>query len=316
MVKFILRRLIQIVPILLGVSIILFIIVHSVPGDPYAYLFGPRVDPTLRDRLMEEMGFNDPLPVQYVRWLSTTLQGNLGYSIRSGQAVADMMADRIPNTLILAGAAFLISIIISVPLGILSATRPYSFLDYAATAFAFAGISLPSFFAALVMIYIFAVKLQRFPMNQITTPGAPFSLLDLLHHLVLPATALGLRDMAAYVRYTRSSMLEVLRQDYIRTARSKGLAEQVVIYKHALRNALIPIVTMAGLNLPILLSGAVVFESLFTWSGMGLLTFEAIGNRDYSILMAVNLFFTVLVILGNLAADVIYAVVDPRIRYS
>jgi len=315
-VKFILRRLIQMIPILLGVSIVLFVIVHSVPGDPYAYLFGPRIDPTLRDRLMEEQGFNDPLPVQYVRWLSATLQGNLGYSTRSGRAVADLMAERIPNTLILAGAAFFISIIVSIPLGVLSATRQYSFLDYAATAFAFAGISLPSFFAALVLIYIFAVQLRWFPMNQITTPGAPFSVLDLLHHLVLPATALALRDMAAYVRYTRSSMLEVLRQDYIRTARAKGLSERVVIYKHALRNGLIPVVTMAGINLPVLLGGAVVTERLFTWSGMGLLTFEAIGNRDYHILMAVNLFFAMLVILGNLAADVIYALIDPRIRYA
>lgn len=313
---FILRRLLQMVPILLGVSMILFIIVHSVPGDPYAYLFGPRVDPTLRERLMREQGFYDPLPIQYVRWLRTTLSGNLGYSLRSGQEVTALLADRIPNTLILAGSAFLLSIVVAVPIGVLSATRQYSIWDYGATAFAFGGISLPNFFAALLMIYLFAVQLRWFPMNQITTPGQPFRILDLLHHLFLPATSLALRDLAGYVRYTRSSMLEVLRQDYIRTARSKGLTQRVVVYKHALRNGLIPVVTIAGLNLPVLLGGTVVFETLFTWKGMGQLSFEAVGNRDYAVLMAVNLFFAVLVILGNLVADVLYAIVDPRIRYS
>ncbi len=313
--RYLLRRLLQTIPILFGVSIIVFVIIHSAPGDPYAYLFGPRIDPTLRARLMEEMGFNDPIPVQYVRWLKTTLSGNLGYSIRTQEPVINMLAQAIPRTLLLTGSSFLFGLAIAIPIGVISATRQYSLIDYAATTFAFMGISLPSFFAALLAIYFFAVKLPIFPMNGIHTPGGG-GFWDVLHHLILPAVTLGLRDMASYARFTRSSMLEVLRQDYVRTARAKGLAERLVIYKHAFRNSLIPVITLFGFSLPALFGGAVIIEQVFTFPGMGLLTFEAVNNRDYSVLMATNLFFALLVILGNLLADILYAIADPRIRYA
>lgn len=314
--QYILRRLLQTIPILLGVSIIIFIIVHSTPGNPYAYLFGPRVDPTMKARLMEEMGFNDPLPIQYVRWLGETLKGNLGYSIRSQQPVTELLAKAIPNTLILTGTAFIIGLLLAIPIGVLSATKQYSGVDYSVTAFAFIGISLPSFFSALLMVYFFAVRWPIFPMNGITTPGQPWSLVDLLYHLALPALTLGLRDMASYTRFTRSSMLEVLKQDYVRTARAKGLSERIVIFKHALRNGLIPVITLLGFSLPSLFGGAIITETIFSWPGMGLLSFSAVGNRDYSILMTTNMFFAFLVIMGNLVADILYAVADPRIRYS
>jgi len=313
--KYVLRRLLQTIPILLGVSVLVFVIIHSAPGDPYAYLFGPKVDPTLRARLMEEMGFNDPIPVQYIRWLTTTLSGNLGFSIRTQEPVVDMMGRFLPPTLLLAGTAFALALVIAIPIGVISATRQYSVVDYSVTTFAFMGISLPSFFAALLAVYFFAVKLKLFPMNGIVTPGVG-GFWDVAYHLALPAVTLGLRDTATFARFTRSSMLEVLRQDYVRTARAKGLAERVVVFKHALRNGMIPVITLLGFSLPSLLGGAVIIERVFTYPGMGLLTFNAVNQRDYSVLMASNMFFALLIILGNLLADVLYATVDPRIRYT
>jgi len=299
-----------------GVSIIIFTIIHLAPGNPYSYLFGPKMDVKMKDKLMKEMGFNDPIPVQYIRWLKETASGNLGYSIRKGVPVGDLLQSRVRNTLILTGTAFAIGLLLAVPIGVLSATRQYSWIDYSVTTFAFVGISLPSFFTALLAVYLLAVKFPIFPMNQMWTPGQPFTVVDMLYHLILPALTLAIRDVAGYARYTRSSMLEVLRQDYVRTARSKGLAERVVIYKHALRNGLIPVITLLGFSLPGLFSGAIIFESIFTWPGMGLLTLEAVAQRDYPILMTVNILFAFLVITGNLIADILYAVADPRIRYS
>jgi peptide/nickel transport system permease protein len=313
--EYLIRRVLQTIPIMFGVSIVIFAIVYSTPGNPFAYLFGPRTDPALRERLMREAGFYDPLPVQYVRWMKETLKGNLGYSLRTGQPVGDMIRRRMPPTLLLTGTAFTIAMLLAIPIGVISARKQYSLLDYTVTTFAFVGISLPGFFAALLAIYLFAVKWPIFPMNQMYDPLKGFSVPDLLWHLALPAITLGLRDLAGYARFTRSSMLEVLRQDYVRTARSKGLPERVVIYKHALRNALIPVITLLGFSLPGLFAGAIIFEQIFTWPGMGLLSIEAVNNRDYPVLMVVNMFFALMVIVGNLLADVLYAVVDPRIRY-
>ncbi|HYF95787.1 MAG TPA: ABC transporter permease [Symbiobacteriaceae bacterium] len=314
--RYILRRLLQTIPILFGVSIIIFIIVHSTPGNPYSYLFGPRVDPKLKEKMMVEMGFRDPLPMQYVRWLQTTMTGNLGVSLRTGKPVTELIGDAMPNTLWLSTTSFTLGLTLAIPIGVISATRQYSALDYGVTTFAFMGISLPSFFAALLMVYFFGVKLRWFPMNGTLSPGKTFAWGDYLNHLVLPAVTLALRDVAGYSRFTRSSMLEVMRQDYVRTARSKGLAERVVIYKHALRNGLIPVITLLGFSLPALFGGAIIVETIFTWNGMGKLGLEAVNNREYGILMAVNMFFAIMVIVGNLVADVLYAIVDPRIRYS
>ncbi|HWI63721.1 MAG TPA: ABC transporter permease [Symbiobacteriaceae bacterium] len=314
--RYIIRRLLQTIPILFGVSIIIFIIVHSTPGNPYSYLFGPRVDPKLKEKMMVEMGFRDPLPMQYVRWLKTTVSGNLGVSLRTGQPVTELIAKAMPNTLWLSVTSFVLALCLAIPIGIVSATRQYSLLDYGVTTFAFMGISLPSFFAALLAVYVFAVKLQWFPMNGTLSPGKTFAWGDYLYHLILPAVTVALRDIASYSRFTRSSMLEVMRQDYVRTARSKGLAERVVIYKHALRNGLIPVVTLLGFSLPGLFGGLIIIETVFSWNGMGKLSIEAVNNREYGMLMAVNMFFACLVILGNLVADVLYAVVDPRIRYA
>jgi peptide/nickel transport system permease protein len=304
------------IPILIGVSLLMFAVIKATPGDPYAYLIGQRVSRASVEKMKEAAGLNKPLPLQYVNWVRTTISGNLGYSLRNGESISKLLKTRIPNTLILTMTAFVIGVGLAIPIGVISATRPYSLVDYAATTFAFMGISLPSFFTALIAIYLFGYELRWFPPNQMTTPGEAFRFWDLIHHLILPATILGLREIANWSRYTRASMMDVLRQDYIRTARSKGVAERMVVYKHALRNSLIPIVTLLGFSLPDLFGGAVIFETLFTWPGMGQLTFDAVNNRDFPILMATNMFFALLVVIGNLMADVLYVVVDPRIRYS
>jgi peptide/nickel transport system permease protein len=314
--QYILRRVLQMIPILIGVSILMFAIIKATPGDPFAYLLGPRVKKEQIEKMKDAAGLNKPLPVQYVNWVKQTVTGNFGYSLRNGQSIAKQLKNNIPNTLILTMTAFVIGVGLAIPIGVISATRPYSLVDYAATTFAFMGISLPSFFTALIAIYFFAFTLKWVPANQMTTPGQPFHFWDLVHHLILPATVLGLREIATWSRYTRGSMMETLRQDYIRTARSKGVAERLVIYKHAFRNSLIPIVTLLGFSLPDLFGGAVIFETLFTWPGMGQMTFEAVNNRDFPVLMVTNMFFAILVIIGSLMADILYVVVDPRIRYS
>lgn len=314
--QYILRRLLQMIPILIGVSILMFAVIKATPGNPFSYLAGPRVNKATIDRMVKEAGLDKPLPIQYINWVKETVKGNLGYSLRTGEEVKSLMKKRIPNTLILTMTAFVIGVGLAIPIGVISATRPYSLIDYAATTFAFIGISLPSFFTALVAIFFFAYTLRWVPPNQMTTPGEPFNFWDLLHHLILPATVLGLREIASISRYTRGSMMETLRQDYIRTARSKGISERIVTYKHAFRNSMIPIITLLGFALPGLFGGAVIFETLFTWPGMGQLTVEAVNNRDFPLLMVTNMFFALLVVLGSLIADVLYVIVDPRIRYS
>jgi peptide/nickel transport system permease protein len=314
--QYILRRLLQMIPILIGVSILMFAVIKATPGDPFAYLAGPRVKKEQLEKMKEAAGLNKPLPIQYLNWVKETVKGNLGYSLRTGEEVSSLLKKRIPNTLLLTMTAFVIGVGLAIPIGVVSATRPYSLVDYTATTFAFMGISLPSFFTALIAIFFFAYTLRWVPPNQMTTPGEAFNIWDLLHHLILPATVLGLREIASYSRFTRGSMMEVMRQDYIRTARSKGVGERIVVYKHALRNSLIPIVTLFGFSLPDLFGGAIIFETLFTWPGMGQLTFDAVNNRDFPLLMVTNMFFAVLVIVGNLMADVLYVIVDPRIRYS
>ncbi len=316
MFKYVVRRLLQMIPLLLLMSMLVFIIVKMAPGDPFAYMVGPDSDPAQIAKMKATLGLDRPWYVQYGNWLKETVSGNLGYSIRHQRPVAEMMAVRLGPTFLLAGTAFVIGMLLAIPFGVMASTRPYSIVDYTASTIAFMGISLPQFFTALLAIYIFGVVLRWTPLNGLATPDAPFSLLDRLHHLVLPAMTLAVREIAVTMRFTRSSMLEVLRQDYVRTARAKGLAERVVIYKHALRNSLIPVITLIGFSLPTLFSGGIVLEILFAWPGMGQFTYNALLDRDYPILMTTNLFFATLVMLGNLLADVLYAVADPRIRFS
>jgi len=318
--RYILRRIVISIPVLFGITLVTYLIVSLAPGDPVSAMVDPEQAAVLGPGWMEqqraELGLDKPLPVRYGLWLKEVVTGNLGYSFSDRQPVGDKISERIWPTLKLMLTVQLLALAIGVPIGVLSAIRQYSLLDYAATIFGFATISIPAFFLALAGIYLFAIQLRWLPSAGMATIGQPPSLVDSVKHLILPATVLGLAQAAPLIRYTRSSMLETVRQDYVRVARAKGLSERVVISRHALRNALIPLVTVVALTLPQLLGGTIIIEQIFSWPGMGTLAIKAVRARDYPTIMAINLLGAVLVLVSSLVADVIYAWVDPRISYS
>lgn len=316
MPKYILRRLLISIPVLLGVTVIAFFIMTLAPGDAVDMLVDPGLSPQDVALKKQALGLDQPVIVQYAKWLGQLAQGNLGYSFSNRRPVTERIGERLGSTLILAFSALFFSYLIAIPIGVLAAVRQYSAWDYIATVFSFLGVSVPSFFFGLLLIFLFALKLDWFPTGGTHTIGASFSLLDRLSHLALPMAVLSLQNTGVVMRYTRSSMLEVIHQDYIRAAKAKGLGERVVMFRHALRNALIPVITLAGLQFPFLLGGAIITEQIFNWPGMGRLAVEAITQRDYPTIMGINLLAAVMVIFGNLTADVLYGVVDPRIRYQ
>lgn len=312
--KYILHRILIAIPVIFGVTVVAFFIMTLAPGDAVDMLISPGLSPEDIELKKKSLGLDQPVFIQYLHWLRELAQGNLGYSFTNRQPVTERIFDRFGATFTLAMAAMLLSYVIAIPIGILSAVRQYSTLDYASTIFSFLGVSVPSFFFGLLMIYFFSLKLDLFPTGGMQSVGKEFSLADRASHLVLPMIVLSLQNTGVVMRYTRSSMLDVIRQDYVRTARSKGLHNQSVLVRHALRNALIPVITLVGLQIPFLLSGAIITEQIFNWPGMGRLTVEAINQRDYPTIMGLNLMIAVLVVIGNLVADVLYGVVDPRIR--
>ncbi|MCR2043281.1 ABC transporter permease [Anaerosalibacter massiliensis] len=318
MFKYIIRRILNLIPVLLIISILIFGIIKMAPGDPLSTRLDPKSTVEQRNAEREKLGLNDPVPVQYWRWLSKSIRGDFGESITYRQPVKDVVPGFIWNTFLLNVVVYIIAFLISIPIGVICAVKQYSKTDNFWTIFSIIGISMPSFFFGLLLIYFFAVKLNWFPINGMITPGknaVGFARAkDILHHMFLPAIVLTIGSMASLVRYTRTSMLEVINQDYIRTARSKGLREKVVIYRHAFRNALIPIVTIIGFTIPSLFSGAVILETVFVWPGIGNVMMESITARDYNMMMALNMFFALLTLLGNLLADIGYALVDPRIK--
>lgn len=318
--RYILRRLLINIPVLFGITLVTYLIVTLAPGDPVSALVDPEQVAALGPGWLEQqraaLGLDRPLPVRYGLWMKEIVQGNLGYSFSDRQPVADKIAERLWPTVKLMLTVQLLALFIAVPIGVLSAVRQYSILDYFATVFGFATISIPSFFLALAGIYLFAIKLRLLPSAGMNTIGQPPSILDSLHHLILPATVLGLAQAAPLIRYVRSSMLETVRQDYVRVARAKGLSEGTVITRHALRNALIPLVTVIALTLPQMLGGTVIIEQVFSWPGMGTLAIKAVRARDYPTIMAINMIGAVAILVSNLIADVVYAWIDPRITYS
>jgi peptide/nickel transport system permease protein len=316
MTKYVLRRLLISIPVLFGVTVIAYFIMTLAPGDAVDMLIDPGLSPEDIALKKQALGLDQPVVVQYVRWLGQLAQGNLGYSFNNRRPVTERIGERLGSTLTLAFSALLFSYLLAIPIGVLAAVRQYSIWDYIATVFSFLGVSVPSFFFGLLLIYFFALKLDWFPTGGTHIIGAPFSLADRFAHLILPMTVLSLQNIGAVMRYTRSSMLDVIHQDYIRAARAKGLRERVVLFRHALRNALIPVITLAGLQFPFLLGGAIITEQIFNWPGMGRLAVEAITQRDYPTIMGINLLAAIMVIIGNLLADVMYGVVDPRIRYE
>jgi peptide/nickel transport system permease protein len=316
MLSYIVRRCFMAIFILIGISILTFSIMHIAPGGPTALLMDPDISPEAREAFMERYGLNDPVPVQYVKWLWAAVQGDLGYSfIRTGTPVSEMIMNRLPNTLLLMVSSALVAIAISIPFGIISARKQYSITDYSVTTASFIGVSTPNFWIGLMLIMFLSVRLGWFPTGGVATLNEDFSILDRLHHLILPAFVLATADMAGLTRYTRSSMLEVIRQDYMRTARAKGFKENTVIYKHGLRNGLIPIITIFGLMLPSFFGGSVVVERIFSWPGIGDLLLNSVFQRDYPVIMGITMISAVLVVLGNLLADICYAIFDPRIEY-
>lgn len=317
--KYILRRVLNAIPILFGITLLTFLIMQLAPGNPLQTMIDPRVSTEEIARAEENLGMDRPAILQYFSWLGEVLRGNLGYTVRTGRPVSELILARLPATLYLTLTAFLLSFAVGVPLGVFSATHKYTVGDYSLTVFAFIGISIPSFFFGLGLIFLFALRLGILPAAGMLTIGANLTgwagFVDRVRHLILPATVLALPNLATVMRFTRSSMIDVLHNDYIRTARAKGVRERIVRYKHALRNALIPVVTVFGLSIPFLFGGAYITEQIFNWPGMGSLGIQAIYSREYPILMGLNLFTSTLVLLGNLVADVLYAAVDPKIRY-
>ncbi|AWM16467.1 ABC transporter permease [Bacillus subtilis] len=316
MVTYIVRRTLMSLPILLGITILSFAIMKAAPGDPMSLMMDPTISQADRAKFIEKYGLNDPEPVQYLKWLGNMLQGDFGTSIvKKGTPVSDLILSRLPNTLVLMVFSTLVALLISIPFGVLSAKRPYSKLDYGITVTSFLGLAIPNFWFGLILIMVLSVNLGWFPTGGVSTLNTDFSIFDRIHHLILPAFVLATADMAGITRYTRSSMLDVLKQDYIRTARAKGFKENKVIFKHGLRNGLLPVITIFGLMIPSFIGGAVVVEQIFTWPGLGKLFIDSAFSRDYPVIMAMTVISAVLVVLGNLIADILYALVDPRIEY-
>jgi peptide/nickel transport system permease protein len=318
--QYVIRRVLQMFPVLFGVSVLLYIMFTLAPGDMVSNMMqaNPRMTVERQTQLRHLYHLDQPKIVQYGYWLNDVVHGNLGTSYKYQQPVTHVLNAYIWNSFYLGLTSFIASLIFAIPIGVLSATRQYSKFDVFWTIFAMIFISIPSFFFAMLLIKCFAIEIHLFPAAGMLTAGSNATglskLLDILHHMFLPFVVLTLMNVASWMRYVRTSMLEVMRQDYIRTARAKGLAEKVVIYRHALRNALMPVVTLLGLYLPVLFSGAMITESLFTWPGIGPVTLYAVNNRDYSLLMGINVFLAFLTLVGNLLADIAYALVDPRVR--
>lgn len=304
------------IPLLFGITIVSFGIMHLAPGGPITLMMDPNIEPADQQRMIHALGLDQPVYIQYFHWIGGVLQGDWGYSYIKREPVMGMILDRLPNTLLLTGVGFILAIIIAIPAGIYSATHQYTKVDYTLTVTSFLGIATPNFWLALMMIMLFSVQLHWLPAGGVSSLDQPFSIGDRIAHLLMPALVLGADSIAGWSRFTRSGMLEVIRQDYIRTARAKGLLESKVIFKHGFRNGLIPLVTIMGLSLPGFFGGAVITETMFSWPGMGRLFIEAVFQRDYPLIMAITMFSAVIVVIGNLIADIAYGLLDPRISYK
>lgn len=325
MTTYILRRVLQAIPIMFLLSVFLFGVVRLMPGGPLAQAErNPNVTPEQLAALRVRLGLDQPLPVQYVKWIKAfVLEGDWGYSIKFRRPVADMIWERVPATLILFGVGFTVMLIFAIPIGVYSAIKPYSVFDNIITTFSFAGQSVPVYWLGLVLIVVFYLNVQSpfgggplFPAGGMYTIGREGEIPDLLWHLVLPIAAMSFSWIAWYSRFLRSSMRDTLNEDYIRTARAKGLSLRAVHFRHALRNALLPLVTLIALDLPTVFGGAVFIETIFAWPGMGRLFWDAAKGRDYPILLAVMMIYAALTLLFNLIADIVYGFLDPRIRYD
>ena len=314
--SYLIRRLLIGIPVLLGVTVINFFIINLAPGSPADLYLSPTSTPADVARAEAELGLDQPIFVQYFHWLSRLFHGDLGVSFQNREPVTALIGDRIGPTLLLMGTSLIVAYLIAIPIGIIAARKKTSATDYGVVGAAFLGISVPHFFLGLVLIYVFALELGWLPTGNMITLGRGGGFVDRLEHLVLPVAVLATATAANMTRYVRSSMIDAFGQDYIRTAKAKGLGSLTITNKHALRNALIPVVTVVGVDLSALIGGAIVTEQIFQWPGIGLLTIQSIGSRDYAVLMGINLIAAIAVFVANLLTDIAYAVVDPRVAYA
>jgi peptide/nickel transport system permease protein len=314
MLKYIVRRILIAIPVLLGITIIDYFIM-SLAGSPLEMIQGARVSQAALEVKKVALGLDQPVYIQYFHWLKELLHGNLGYSMKNYQPVSQMIGTYIGPTLLLMASSLAVSMIIAVPAGIYSAVRQYSIGDYSVVTLSFLGSSIPGFFLSLILIYIFTIKLGWLPSSGMSTLGADKNVWDIIKHMIMPVIVLASSMAGTNIRYIRSAMLEILQKDYLRTAKAKGIGRFLVINKHALRNAMLPIITVFGMEIPILFGGAIIIEQIFSWPGLGLMTMSAIINRDYPVIMGVCLMSAVVVMAANLLTDLLYAVVDPTIKY-
>jgi len=319
MASYVIRRIIQAIPIVFGISLLIFMIVQLAPGDPTDRFRVPTVRPEQLENLRRLYGLDQPLPQQYIAWITAFFQiwrvDCWGYSFASGDSVRNMVFERLPATALLMGTAEIVTIVFAIPIGIIAAVKQYSLVDKVISVFATIGYAIPSFIIGLYVLYFGGVVLGWFPLFGMQSLGKSGDPLDIAWHLVLPVTSLAIQAIAGWARYVRTSMLETMHQDYVRTARAKGLAGSRVIGKHALRNALMPVVTLLGLALPSLVAGAVITETIFSYPGVGSLIISAVNANDYPVIYSTAMLIGMTVIAGNLLADVLYGLVDPRIKY-
>ncbi len=319
MILYLIKRICISLIIIFGILTITFFIIRIAPGDPASLYENPQIDPHARELIRHAYGLDQPLYIQYVKWLSSLIRGNFGYSLVQNKPVLEILSEAIPNTLILMGAGLLLNFIIGIAAGIFSARKRYSKVDDAITVFGLTFYSLPIFWFALMLVLLFSYLVPIFPPSHMHSVRADSlgifgRFLDLLKHLVLPALCLGLTSAATTARFTRAGLVEILDEDFIRTARAKGASENAIISKHSFRNVLLPVITLFGLYFPFLISGSLIIEVIFSWPGMGRVTYNAILGRDYPLVIAATFAASIMVIIGNLIADLLYAIADPRVR--
>ena len=314
MIKIIVKRVLQLIPVLLITMSITFVITRVIPGNPAVSILGPQATAEDIAKMEERMGLNDPLPVQYINYIAGVFTGDLGTSYRYNQPVAGLILEKLPNTLVLALSSLVIALIIGVPVGILSAVKQYSIFDYTAMITALIGVSMPNFWLGLMLVLAFSVNLGWFPV--LGMGSLANGLGDVISHIFLPAVCLSFGSMANLARISRSSMLEVIDQDYMKAVRAKGIREWIVIIKHGFKNAMPPIVTVLGMRISSLMTGAIMVETIFSWPGIGRLIVEAINNNDYEMIQGSVLFMAVLYVLVNLAVDIVYLYINPKVSYA
>jgi len=315
MARYIVRRILIMLPLLLGLSVFVFVLIRLAPGDPTLFYLPPEdvADPALRFRVRARLGLDKPMHIQYIKWITGAVQGDFGFAYGYGEPVLKLIVEHVPHTVQLQSVALVLAVLIAIPIGIISAIRQYSLLDNTMTVFAFFGLSMPNFWFALLLMLLFAVKLNLLP-----AVGAAVDkpLVERVKYFILPAVALAFNYIASYVRFMRSSMLEVIHQDYITTARAKGLKEVAILFKHALKNAILPVITVVGMSVPRLLGGSIIIESVFAWPGIGRLGYDAVLRRDYPTIMGLTMLTATFVMVVNLVVDIFYSFVDPRIVYT